>query len=120
LTGGNLTYGYQVWNALNLGTNMTSLNNASWLKHDVNISRTTNLYQLGMTDILFEHLSCYGGYDFSIFMTLVTWVCVLLYFVTSSDSASFVVDMIAANGILEPPIVQKVFWCITERDAAGK
>jgi hypothetical protein len=51
-------------------------------------------------------------------MTLVLLVAIVLYFVTSSDSASYVVDMMAANGVEEPPLVQKVAWCMTEGLAA--
>lgn len=36
------------------------------------------------------------------------------YFITSSDSASQVSDMIASNGDLEPPYWQRVFWSVSE------
>jgi len=36
------------------------------------------------------------------------------YFVTSSDSGSFVVDMLASNGHPDPPMFQRVFWSFTE------
>merc|ERR1712070_855576 len=35
------------------------------------------------------------------------------------DSASFVVDMMAANGRPEPPLAQKIFWGVTEGMAAA-
>lgn len=35
---------------------------------------------------------------------------VLLFFITSSDSGSLVVDTIAAGGKLNPPVRQRVFW----------
>merc|ERR1712087_380452 len=38
----------------------------------------------------------------------------MTYFITSSDSASAVNDMISSNGELEPPIWQRIFWAITE------
>jgi choline/glycine/proline betaine transport protein len=38
----------------------------------------------------------------------------VLFFVTSSDSASFVIDMLTAGGELDPPKVQRVFWAMTE------
>merc|ERR1712207_19212 len=40
-------------------------------------------------------------------------ILTVLYFVTSSDSGSLVVDLIAANG-QEAHVVQRVFWAITE------
>ena len=39
---------------------------------------------------------------------------VVTFFVTSSDSASLVIDMIASGGHQNPPIWQRVFWAMTE------
>merc|ERR1712137_615646 len=61
----------------------------------------------------------YGGQGWATFMTVITLLCIVLYFVTSSDSASFVVDIMAANGIEEPPVIQKIFWAFTEGAAAA-
>lgn len=52
-------------------------------------------------------------------MTIITLICIVLYFVTSSDSASFVVDILAANGMENPPLAQKIFWAFTEGAAAA-
>ena len=41
-------------------------------------------------------------------------VIVMLFFVTSSDSGSLVIDMLTAGGHTDPPRVQRVFWAITE------
>merc|ERR1712050_753592 len=35
------------------------------------------------------------------------------------DSASLVVDIMAANGMEEPPLAQKIFWAFTEGAAAA-
>lgn len=45
---------------------------------------------------------------------LVCTVCVVLFFVTSSDSASLVVDTIASGGKENPPVAQRVFWAVLE------
>jgi hypothetical protein len=74
---------------------------------------------LGTEDVLFEQLQTYGGPAWSTLFSVVTLVCIILYFVTSSDSASFVVDMMAANGRPEPPLAQKIFWALTEGMAAA-
>ena len=39
---------------------------------------------------------------------------VVIFFVTSSDSGSLVVDTITAGGKLDAPVVQRVFWCAFE------
>lgn len=77
------------------------------------------LMSLDTEDVLFEHLQYYGGRGYGTFMTIITLICIVLYFVTSSDSASFVVDIMAANGIAEPPLMQKIFWAFTEGAAAA-
>ena len=41
-------------------------------------------------------------------------VLVIIFFVTSSDSGSLVVDTITAGGKLDAPVVQRVFWCAFE------
>jgi choline/glycine/proline betaine transport protein len=41
-------------------------------------------------------------------------VIVMLFFVTSSDSGSLVIDMLTAGGHTDPPKVQRVFWAVTE------
>eukprot|EP00929_Paragymnodinium_shiwhaense_P015586 TRINITY_DN1236_c0_g1_i3.p1 TRINITY_DN1236_c0_g1~~TRINITY_DN1236_c0_g1_i3.p1 ORF type:complete len:806 (+),score=169.91 TRINITY_DN1236_c0_g1_i3:159-2576(+) len=40
-------------------------------------------------------------------------VTIILYFVTSSDSGSLVVDLIAANG-REAHVIQRIFWALSE------
>ena len=41
-------------------------------------------------------------------------VLVVVFFVTSSDSGSLVVDSLTAGGKLDSPVSQRVFWAVTE------
>lgn len=41
-------------------------------------------------------------------------ICVILFFVTSSDSASLVIDTIASGGNEDPPVAQRIYWAIKE------
>ena len=41
-------------------------------------------------------------------------VLVIVFFVTSSDSGSLVIDTITAGGKMDAPVVQRVFWCSFE------
>ena len=41
-------------------------------------------------------------------------VLVIVFFVTSSDSGSLVIDTITAGGKVDAPLAQRVFWCIFE------
>ncbi len=38
----------------------------------------------------------------------------MLFFVTSSDSASLVVDTIASGGKQNPPVYQRIYWATLE------
>lgn len=46
--------------------------------------------------------------------SLIAIVLVMVFFVTSSDSGSLVIDTITAGGKLESPMSQRVFWAIAE------
>ena len=41
-------------------------------------------------------------------------ILVIVFFVTSSDSGSLVIDTITAGGKVDAPVPQRVFWCIFE------
>jgi BCCT family betaine/carnitine transporter len=41
-------------------------------------------------------------------------VLVIVFFVTSSDSGSLVIDTITAGGKVDAPVGQRVFWCTFE------
>jgi len=45
---------------------------------------------------------------------LLVLVSVILYFTTSSDSGSYVDDLIASQGYENPPPLQKLYWACTE------
>ncbi|WP_376696288.1 BCCT family transporter [Wenzhouxiangella sp. EGI_FJ10305] len=46
-------------------------------------------------------------------------VLVLVFFITSSDSGSLVIDSITAGGKLDAPVPQRIFWAVTEGAVAG-
>jgi betaine/carnitine transporter, BCCT family len=51
--------------------------------------------------------------------SIVAIVLVLVFFVTSSDSGSLVIDSITAGGKLDAPVPQRVFWATLEGLIAG-
>ncbi|NBB92558.1 MAG: BCCT family transporter [Gammaproteobacteria bacterium] len=46
-------------------------------------------------------------------------ILVLVFFITSSDSGSLVIDSITAGGKLDAPVPQRIFWAVTEGAVAG-
>ena len=69
--------------------------------------------RLATEDVFYDLLS-YGGKGLAYGLTCWAWLCLLFYFITSSDSGSLVIDMIGANGEQDPPLVQRIFWAFTE------
>lgn len=53
------------------------------------------------------------------FTSIFAIVLIVLWFVTSSDSGSFVIDMLTAGGDPDPPKIQRVFWAVTEGAVAS-
>ncbi len=47
-------------------------------------------------------------------ITFLIVIMIVLWFVTSSDSASFVIDMLTAGGDTNPPKIQRLFWAIMQ------
>jgi choline/glycine/proline betaine transport protein len=50
----------------------------------------------------------------SMIASAIAVLLVTVFFITSSDSGSLVIDTIAAGGETETPAVQRLFWCILE------
>lgn len=73
------------------------------------------LYRLSCrtkNDMWFDVMDHYG--DLGDFLSILSLIGIILYFVTSSDSGSLVIDCLSANGDPDPPIPQRVFWALTE------
>ena len=51
--------------------------------------------------------------------SFVAIVLVLIFFITSSDSGSLVIDSITAGGKLDAPVPQRIFWATMEGVIAG-
>ena len=63
-------------------------------------------------DMWFDVVQQYG--DLGTFLSVLSLMGIVLYFVTSSDSGSLVIDCLSANGKQEPPVIQRIFWALTE------
>lgn len=73
------------------------------------------LYRLSCrskNDMWFDVMDQYG--DLGGFLSVLSLIGIILYFVTSSDSGSLVIDCLSANGDPDPPVPQRVFWALTE------
>jgi len=64
-------------------------------------------------ELIFDIMEPYGK-SVALFMHVIILIGVTLYFITSSDSGSYVDDILSANGFGNPPMLQKVYWAVTE------
>eukprot|EP00960_Hanusia_phi_P070607 767346-Hanusia_phi.AAC.2 len=64
-------------------------------------------------DVFFDVMEPYGK-GITTYLKLISVVGVVLYFVTSSDSGSYVDDILSAGGMAHPPVLQRVYWAVTE------
>jgi choline/glycine/proline betaine transport protein len=60
-----------------------------------------------------------GNLPLASITSLLAAIVVAVFFVTSSDSASFVVDMLTSGGHPDPPIWQRIFWATAEGACAA-
>ncbi len=56
----------------------------------------------------------FEGLPWTMFLSCVAIGLTIVFFVTSSDSGSLILDIIAAGGKIDAPIPQRVFWCTGE------
>ncbi len=54
------------------------------------------------------------GLPLSAVTSFLAMIVIVAFFVTSSDSGSLVIDMLASGGNPDPPVPQRVFWAILE------
>jgi BCCT family betaine/carnitine transporter len=76
-----------------------------------------NVGELGMNGLTDISLALYNTYDalpMTNALSILSIVLIMVFFVTSSDSASLVIDSITSGGKVEAPVPQRVFWAIIE------
>jgi len=56
----------------------------------------------------------FESFPLSGLLSFIGIVLVIVFFVTSSDSGSLVIDSITAGGKTDAPTAQRVFWCVLE------
>lgn len=65
-------------------------------------------------DLPLQLFSMLDALPLSQITSFVAIVLVIVFFVTSSDSGSIVIDVISAGGKVDSPTPQRVFWCVFE------
>ncbi|MBR9871755.1 MAG: BCCT family transporter [Gammaproteobacteria bacterium] len=68
----------------------------------------------GLTDVSLATFQMFEGLPLTGIISFVGIILVLVFFVTSSDSGSLVIDSITAGGKTDAPTAQRVFWVVME------
>ena len=68
----------------------------------------------GLTEVPLAMFQMFDQLPMGNILSLVAVVLVLVFFITSSDSGSLVIDSITAGGKVDAPIPQRVFWALIE------
>ncbi|KAB0286799.1 BCCT family transporter [Vibrio fortis] len=68
----------------------------------------------GLTDISLAMFQMFDVLPFGTLLSIIAVILVLVFFITSSDSGSLVIDSITAGGKVDTPVPQRVFWAFLE------
>lgn len=72
------------------------------------------LGEAGLTDVTLSLFYLLESFPFTLVLSVIAIVLVLIFFITSSDSGSLVVDGITAGGKTDSPMSQRIFWVVIE------
>ncbi|MDR9829209.1 BCCT family transporter [Vibrio sp. FNV 38] len=73
----------------------------------------------GLQDISLTLFHVYDALPFSSIISVLSIGLILVFFITSSDSGSLVIDSITAGGKIDAPVPQRIFWACIEGSIAA-
>ncbi|MPW35667.1 BCCT family transporter [Vibrio sp. B1Z05] len=68
----------------------------------------------GLTDVSLAMFEMFDAMPMANVLSVIGIILVMVFFVTSSDSGSLVIDSITAGGKVDAPVPQRVFWAFME------
>ena len=78
------------------------------------VNKVGELGASGLTDVSLTLFQVYDALPFGSAISVLSIVLILIFFVTSSDSGSLVIDSITSGGKIDAPIPQRIFWATLE------
>lgn len=78
------------------------------------INGVGELGQNGLTDVSLAMFQMFDALPMGTLLSIVAIVLVLVFFITSSDSGSLVIDSITSGGKMDAPVLQRIFWAVME------
>ncbi len=77
-------------------------------------NKVGELGENGLSDITLSLFYTYEAMPISSVLSFLSVILIMVFFITSSDSASLVIDNITAGGKVDVPVPQRIFWATTE------
>ncbi|PMJ90362.1 BCCT family transporter [Vibrio sp. 10N.261.55.A7] len=68
----------------------------------------------GLTDVSLAMFQMFDLLPLGSLLSVIAVILVLVFFITSSDSGSLVIDSITAGGKVDAPVLQRCFWAFME------
>ncbi len=78
------------------------------------VNHVGELGSKGLTDISLTLFQVYDQLPYGHIISVISIALILVFFITSSDSGSLVIDSITAGGKVDAPIPQRIFWASVE------
>ncbi|MGF1683089.1 BCCT family transporter [Photobacterium minamisatsumaniensis] len=78
------------------------------------VNKVGELGTNGLTDISLSLFHVFDAIPYGNLLSVLSIVLVLIFFITSSDSASLVVDSITSGGKIDAPVPQRIFWAVVQ------
>ncbi|CAH0525612.1 BCCT family transporter [Vibrio hippocampi] len=78
------------------------------------INQVGTLGANGLRDVPLAMFEMFDALPMGTMLSIIAVVLVLVFFITSSDSGSLVIDSITAGGKVDAPVIQRVFWAFME------
>ncbi len=82
------------------------------------VDKVGELGASGLTDVSLAMFQMFDVLPMGTLLSIIAVVLVLVFFITSSDSGSLVIDSITAGGKLDAPVLQRIFWAVMEGSIA--
>ncbi|MEH6816120.1 MAG: BCCT family transporter, partial [Pseudoalteromonas distincta] len=73
----------------------------------------------GLTEVPLAMFQMFDALPMANILSFVAIILVLVFFITSSDSGSLVIDSITAGGKIDAPVPQRIFWAVTQGAVAA-
>jgi glycine betaine transporter len=74
------------------------------------LNGTPGIADATFKDVTSAIFTLYNNFSMSAFLSLISMIIVSIFFITSADSATFVVGMMTSGGSLDPKTGLKIFW----------